>query len=108
VIEVFDQAAMDQMFTAMWGDPETKLSNVDVVGASGLVAQRSRNDYADAWSLWAGNLPAIVASFDSFEMVRIAGNYADYVVTRSVDGEPHAFLVTFVRDVDGMWRIGDM
>jgi hypothetical protein len=108
VVEALDKAAMDQMFTAMWGDLKTKLSNVDVVGASGLIAQRPRNDYADAWSLLAGNLPAIVASFDSFERMRIAGDHAHYVVTRTVDGQPYAFFVTFVRDGDGVWRISDM
>lgn len=78
------------------------------MGASALIAQRARDDYADAWSLLGGNLPGIVASFASFERMRIAGDHAHYVVTRSVDGQPYAFLVTFVRDGDGMWRISDM
>jgi hypothetical protein len=48
------------------------------------------------------------ASFDSFERMRIAGDHAHYVVTRTVDGQPYAFFVTFVRDGDGVWRISDM
>jgi hypothetical protein len=40
--------------------------------------------------------------------MRIAGDHAHYVVTRTVDGQPYAFFVTFVRDGDGVWRISDM
>jgi len=38
----------------------------------------------------------------------MSGDLVDYAVVRDVGGQNEVFLVTFMRDEDGVWRIAEM
>jgi len=42
------------------------------------------------------------------QTVEISGTYAEYVVVREIAAVSRLFLVRFIRDPDGVWRIAGM
>jgi hypothetical protein len=50
----------------------------------------------------------IVASYGSFWATKIANAYAEYALTRTYNGVAQVYLVYFVRDGNGIWRLDSM
>jgi hypothetical protein len=53
-------------------------------------------------------MAVIVASYSPLQQVKIQDGYAEYGFQRVSGGTSYVFLVEFVRDVDGVWRIESM
>ncbi|MFN8544254.1 MAG: hypothetical protein U0807_08605 [Candidatus Binatia bacterium] len=68
------------------------------------------NDIAhDAMSRAAAE-NSVSANDDSspLQAVNISARFAEYAVTRTIAGESRLFLIDFIRDADGVWRIASM
>ena len=50
-------------------------------------------------------LPDIVTSFKAFGGLDIGGDVAQYALKRSVNGKTKIYLIEFLRDGDGVWRL---
>jgi hypothetical protein len=55
-----------------------------------------------------GRFPGIVASYGQFWLHRIDHGYAEYALVRNIRGTDKVFMVYFLLDNDGSWRIGEM
>jgi hypothetical protein len=53
-------------------------------------------------------MPTIVASYSPIQGVSAGSEIMEYGVVKTICGESRVFLIYFVRDADGVWRIGGM
>ena len=53
-------------------------------------------------------MPDIVASFSPLQRVSLSPAIGEYAVNRTIDGRDRIFLIYFLKDADGVWRIDAM
>ncbi|MGH8593310.1 MAG: PKD domain-containing protein [Gammaproteobacteria bacterium] len=107
-ILIQDANELDQKFRAIWGDFTGNLMAQDIDSALQLINAGFRDKYSYALTALQSSLPAIEASFSFPETLEITGDYAEYGVTRLIDGEQHLFFIYFRQGGDGVWRIDAM
>ena len=54
------------------------------------------------------HMPEIVASFSPLQRVSLLPDIGEYGINRTIDGRNRVFLIYFLRDTDGVWRIDAM
>lgn len=108
LIVVPDAVELEENFQVVWGDFTTVLRTGDVAGALGFLTEGARNRYGRVLTTLRNDLPSIVASFSSLRRVSVSPNIAEYAVNRTIGGRNKIFLIYFLHDQDGIWRIDSM
>lgn len=93
---------------ALWTDFRAALARGDLDGALWFVADEARDRYRRVFEDLRADLPAVAASLQDLGTPVLRSGYASAGVTRIRDGQTEAFVVAFVRDTDGVWRIASM
>ena len=104
-VSVGSQARTDALVRRAWTDLVGALSAGDRTAALLQVADGSRDHFSAVFAALEGTLPQIAASFESIQPFLVSGSYAQYVLVRNVNGVQSAYLVEFIRDYDGLWRL---
>ena len=107
IVQVFDAAALDGVLQARWSSLQTALQRDDVDGAVALFAGSSRDAVRDQLSAVseAGALPQVAAELATIRLSRFRESTAEYDLRAVRDGTQYSFLVVFVIDEDGVWRL---
>jgi hypothetical protein len=107
IVQVFDAAALDGVLQARWSSLQTALQRDDVDGAVALFAGSSRDAVRDQLSAVseAGALPQVAAELATIRLSRFRESTAEYDLKAVRDGTQYSFLVVFVIDEDGVWRL---
>jgi hypothetical protein len=93
---------------AIWNGFRAALGRGDVDGASRFVAHEARQRYRRVFEDLRADLPAFASTLQDLTPVVVRAEYATATATRLADGQREGFIVHFVRDVDGVWRIAAM
>lgn len=108
-IVVQDAVQRDQLFQAIWGGMTGALAAGDKAGALQYFTLSSQGRYGRVFDSLLPSLPAVVASLSSIKPAQLANTVGEYVVTRQApDGTLKLFLIYFILDADGVWRIDSM
>jgi hypothetical protein len=107
VVQVLDPAGVDTLLQPKWSALRDALSRSDVVGAVALFAGASRDAYQDQLTALAGAgaLPQIAADLGPIRPIRVHERAAEYELRAVQQGTSYSFLVLFVVDTDGVWRL---
>jgi hypothetical protein len=93
---------------AIWDSFRAALGRGDIDGALRFVADGARERYRRALLDLGPDLPAVAATFQDVTVQVVEPKYAMASTLRTLDGITEGFLVSFVRDLDGVWRIASM
>ena len=104
-IIVRDGVAMDTMFIDMFNRFTGALSARNKSEALQFLTEQNRPQYGAAIDALDASLPDIVTSFKAFGGLDIGGDVAQYALKRSVNGKTKVYLIEFLRDGDGVWRL---
>jgi hypothetical protein len=107
-IIVQDGAAIDAVIQAGWQNITAGLSANNITQALNELTPSAQEKYAPVFSALQGNLPAILASFSNLQVVDINTDYAEYAINRTIDEVDRVFLVYFVKDENGAWKLDAM
>lgn len=105
---VQDGAAIDSEVRACWQNVITGLSGNNIGQVLDEMTSAARETYEPVFSALQDELPTIASSFSELQLVDINTNYAEYAINRMIDGENRLFLIYFVRDRDGNWKLDRM
>jgi cysteine-rich repeat protein len=108
VVEVIDLNTANSVFGAIWNGMNTALVNGNKATALTYLAEESKTKYDGAWTTLLPQMSTIVASYSAIQPIWLAPNFAQYGLTRVIGGQPRLFIVTFVRDENGVWHVSDM
>lgn len=108
VVPAHDAAALDGLLVAQWDAMVGRLHAADVDGALSYIEPARRDSFARVFNVLAGDLTSITTGFGPIKGRAIGVDLAEYFIRRTIDGEPRAFFVYFVRDASGVWRIAEM
>jgi len=105
-IVVQSVAEVDQLLRTVWNGFTQALVARDKVAAMKSLTVSSQARYGRVFDALQASLPAVAASVSAPELGLITGTVGEYFVTRQAsDGSLRLFLIYFIRDADGVWRL---
>ncbi len=104
-ILVMDEATLDELLRAKWNEMKNALIGGDIEPATELISEISRNMFEYNFNLMSDYLPEIVSGFQDITLVRVGDSFAEYEMWAEQGGETTSFVIFFVKDSDGIWRI---
>jgi hypothetical protein len=108
VIDSRDAAQMDQMFRAIWNGMNNALVAGDKEGAMRYLSDTARRKFGPVFDVLMPFMPGIVSSYSPLARASITAGIGEYAVTRMEGGAKRLFLIYFLQDVNGVWRIDEM
>ncbi|MDT8271703.1 MAG: carboxypeptidase regulatory-like domain-containing protein [Desulfomonilia bacterium] len=102
VLNAFD---IDELIQAKWRAMKEHLDRAEIAGAMECFSPRSRQMFEQNFTLMQEHLPDIVASMGDIRMVGVSDGVAEYEMWAEQGGESSSFLVRFIMDSDGLWKI---
>lgn len=97
-------AIAESLFTGLRQD----LACGDVHAALGYLTAGARERYRPVFKKLGPHFPRILAEWSPLQRSIVTAEYAEYAVNRAINGENRIFLIYFVQDADGVWRIESM
>ena len=107
-IAVQDVAAMDVMFKDVWNSINGALVAGDKTTAMQFLTTNAQAKYGPVFDALLPHMSEIIASYSPFRQVSISAGIGEYAVTRVIDDQNHLFLIYFLKDGDGVWRLEAM
>jgi hypothetical protein len=107
-IQIVDPVTLDQLVKSKWDALNEALLRGDVEKAISFFSSSSREKYESALQLLLPRFHEILESYKSFQLTDAKDSYLEYALNREIGGEDHVFLVYFVLDRDGIWRIDSL
>jgi hypothetical protein len=107
-VVVHDGQQLDQLFTSLWGDMNDALVRGDVNGAAQYLNEGAKRKYQPVFEALKPQFPQIIASYSPLRRVSISENIGEYAINRTFQGRNSIYLIYFLKDADGIWRIDAM
>jgi hypothetical protein len=108
VIESRDRAQTDAMLRAVWNGMNAALVAGNKDGAMSYLTEGSKEKYGPVFDALLPQMPAIVASYSTLEQLSLTDTIGEYAVTRTDGATRRLYLIYFMRDASGLWRIDGM
>ncbi len=105
---VQDSLAIDAEIQTCWQNITASLSSNNIEQALNELTPRAREMYRPSFEALQNDLPSIMNSFSELQIVDINVEYAEYAVNRIINGENRLFLIYFVKDGNGEWKLESM
>jgi len=99
---------LDQLLTELWRGMNDALVLGDINSAVQFMNSSARQKYEPVFDVLRPYMPGIIASYSPMSRVSISGNIGGYAITRVVNGQKKLFLIYFLKDADGVWRLDTM
>lgn len=107
-VQVAALASMDALFQNLWSGMTAALSAGDREAALTYLTVGAQAKYGRVFDALLGEMPAIIGSFSPLQRASISSDVGEYASNRTIDGRNRLFLIYFLKDYDGVWRIDAM
>ncbi len=108
IVVVNDAAQMDQLFTNIWNGMNNALKVGNVNGAAQYLNESAKRKYQPVFEALKAKFPQIIASYSPLRRVSISSDIGEYSIVRNFNGQNRLYLIYFLRDADGVWRMDGM
>ncbi len=108
VVDSRDPARMDQMFRSIWSGLNNALVAGDKEGAMRYLNGVAKKKFGPVFDVLMPFMSEIVASYSPIAKSSISKGIAEYAVSRIDNGRRRLYLVYFLLDADGVWRVDEM
>ncbi len=105
---VRDPAAVDQGFLWMLSDFTTALKHEYKSAAMPLLSAPMQAKFGPIFDTLGPTLPHAMETFKGFGAIYLGAEIASYAVKRQSIGKTKIYMLDFLRDLDGVWRIDSM
>lgn len=107
-VVVQDPIQLDQSLRTSWNGFAGALAARDTAQALQYFNAQGQTKYRPVLEALSLQMPSIVASFSVPQTVSLTGGVGEYGINRTIDGVNQLFLIYFVQDSDGVWRLDSM
>jgi hypothetical protein len=107
-VVVQDAVQMDALFTDLWNGMNDALVRGDVNGAAQYLNESAKHKYLPVFDTLKLQFPQIIASYSPLRHVLISEDIGEYAIVRNFNGQNRIYLIYFLRDADGVWRVDGM
>jgi hypothetical protein len=107
-IRVKPIAEMDRMFSDLLEGMFNELSDSDISSAMEYFTMEAQTNYGPIFEPLMDRIDEVAANYTNPERVSINEDMAEYVVRRVGGNGDRVFIITFVKDEEGEWKINSM
>lgn len=107
-VVVQDPVQMDALFTNLWNGMNEALVHGDVSEAAQFLNESAKRKYLPVFEALKPQFAQIIASYSLPRRVSISEDIGEYAIVRNFNGQNRLYLIYFLRDADGVWRIDGM
>jgi hypothetical protein len=107
-IVVQDPEQMDQMFQSLWTGMNSALIAGDKITALNYLSPPARAKYGPVFDVLMPHMAEIIGSYTEPQFGSYAEGMAEYAIGRPINGVNHVFLIYFLQDPNGIWRLDSM
>jgi hypothetical protein len=108
IVESRDPARMDSIFRAIWNGLNNALVAGDKNGAMRYLDNSAKSKFGPVFDSIMPFASEIVASYSPLGKSSITSKIGEYAVSRLDGTQRKLYLIYFMLDADGVWRIDDM
>jgi len=107
-IRVYSKNEIDEIVALSYDGMIDSLAGLNTQLSLNYVSLSSRERYRPVFETLAINFPDIISGWSSLQQSKITSEYAEYGINTSVNGIDRLFLIYFIPDDDGVWRMDSM
>lgn len=107
-VVVHNAQQMDQLFTALWDGMNGALVAGDVNRATGYLNESAKRKYQPVFQALLPHMSQIISSYSPLKRLSISETIGEYAVMRPYNGQNRVYLIYFLRDENGVWRVDGM
>jgi len=108
VIVVYDPSTIDETFSKIWNDMNTALAAGNKEQALQYISYGQRAKYGAIFDALIDKMSDIVSSYSKLTRINVNQLSAEYTVTYRIDGKQYLYIITFIKDGEGIWHILQM
>lgn len=98
----------DVMLRGIYENMIENLRQGNIEGAVAAFSGSVQEKYRGIFTALQPDLPTIVDQLKTLDSGLLGEDWAEYVLLRTENGQPRAYLIYFMRGEDGVWRIDGM
>lgn len=107
-VVVQDAEQMDTLFKGIWSDMTTALASGNEAAAMNTLDGTAQRHYGPVFDVLMPHMRDIVSSFSPLLRSSISASIGEYAVVRPGNGQQNVFLIYFIKDRNGVWRLDAM
>ena len=107
-VVIYDPAERDRLFGDLWNGMNTALVGGNHDHALLHLNAAAKTKYGPVFTALRPHLAEIVASYSPLRQVSFNSDIGEYAVTRMAEGQKRLYLIYFLKDGDGVWRLDAM
>jgi len=104
---LFVRATGNASIEASWYALCTSLEANDPASALNFISITRQSQYSASFAAVGSQLPNLTQRWSSFAAVRVGSDFANYLVTQTINGVATDYMITFVLE-DGQWVIAEL
>lgn len=108
LIAVYDAVKMDQMFQTTWSSMNNALLAGNKSQAMQFLNAQAQEKYSPVFDALMPFFSQIISSYSPLQPVSLSESIGEYAINRTIDEVNRIFLIYFLQDVDGVWKIDSM
>ena len=105
---VQDPARVDAFFAKLWNGMNAALASGNLPAALGYLNTSAKNKYQPVFDALRPNLAQIVATYSPPARLSASESIGEYAISRPYQGQTRVYLIYFLKDADGVWRVDEM
>ena len=94
------------------GNYQTLMNDALLAGDKATAMQylntQAQEKYGRVFDALMPNMPQIIASYSPLQRGSISSSVGEYAINRTIQGANRIFLIYFLHDSNGLWRIDSM
>jgi hypothetical protein len=99
---------MNALFTNLWNGMNDALVRGDVNGAAQYLNESAKHKYLPVFDTLKLQFPQIIASYSPLRRISITDSIGEYAIVRPYNDQNRVYLIYFLQDIDGVWRVDGM
>lgn len=105
---IHDAVRMDHLFTSLWNGMNDALKQGDVEGAAQYLNEGAKAKYRPVFQALQPNMPEIIASYSAPKRISVSEDIGEYAIKRMINSQDRVYMIYFLRDANGVWRLDAM
>lgn len=106
VVIVFSKEEVDAVVTAKWEGMRAKLGRSDIDGALMSFHESKKERYRWVFNALGPALPKLAEEMADIQLIDCGKHTAEYDLRTVRNGKTYSFQLLFIKDSNGLWKIG--
>ena len=107
-IGIVDRNRVDAEIRSVWQDVMTGMISRNLALSLGSMTPQAQEIYAPVFQALGADLPTIAKSYSPLQEIDLGLQIASYSVNRMINGEKHLYVINFMKDSKGIWKLHSM